>query len=490
MAKNPLKIMDTILRDAHQSQAATRMKIEDMLPACEILDNLGYWSLECWGGATFDVCMRFLNEDPWERLRTLKKAMPKTKLQMLLRGQNILGYKHYADDVVEEFCRKSIENGIDVVRVFDALNDTRNMEAPMKYVKKYGGLCEAAISYTKSPVHNEEYFVKLAVKLEKMGADTICIKDMANLLLPYDAYSLVKKLKENVRVPIHLHTHNTTGTGDMTNLMAAQAGVDIVDCALSPMANGTAQPATESLVATLKGTSRDTGLDLGELSLAAAHFRKVADKLNVDPKVLRVDTNTLLYQVPGGMLSNLISQLKEANAEDKYYDVLAEIPRVREDFGYPPLVTPTSQIVGSQAVLNVLAGERYKMVTKESKALLRGEYGQLPAPVNEEVRKKAIGDQEVITCRPADLLQPEMEKYREESRAFAKSEEDVLSYALFPQVAEKFLRWRNDGGKTQEAAPAPAQAPKAAPAPVAIPAAPVANTGVRTLIVEDLTGGF
>ena len=371
MAKNPLKITDTILRDAHQSQAATRMRLEDMLPACELLDNMGYWSLECWGGATFDACMRFLNEDPWERLRALRKAMPKTKLQMLLRGQNILGYKHYADDVVEEFCKKSIENGIDVVRIFDALNDPRNMAAAMKYTKEYGGICEAAISYTVSPVHNEDYFVKLAVKLQEMGADVICIKDMANLLLPYDAYSLVKKLKENIDVPIHLHTHNTTGTGDMTNLMAATAGVDIVDCALSPLANGTSQPATEALVATLKGTERDTGLDLEQLSKAAAHFRKVANKLKadgfLDPKVLNVDTNTLLYQVPGGMLSNLISQLKQANAEDKYYDVLAEIPRVRKDFGYPPLVTPTSQIVGSQAVLNVVSGERYKMFPKESK---------------------------------------------------------------------------------------------------------------------------
>ncbi len=346
MAKNPLKITDTILRDAHQSQAATRMKIEDMVPILPVLDSIGYWSLECWGGATFDVCMRFLNEDPWERLRTLKKGLPNTKLQMLLRGQNILGYRHYADDVVEAFCKKSIENGIDVVRIFDALNDPRNMEAAMKFVKEYGGMVEAAISYTQSPVHNEDYFVKLAMKLEKMGADTICIKDMANLLLPYDAYSLVKKLKENVGVPIHLHTHNTTGTGDMTNLMAAQAGVDIVDCALSPLANGTSQPATESLVATLRGTSRDTGLDMNKLVEAAAHFRGVAQKLNIDPKVLKVDVNTLLYQVPGGMLSNLISQLKQANAEDKYYDVLEEIPRVRKDFGYPPLVTPTSQIVG------------------------------------------------------------------------------------------------------------------------------------------------
>ncbi len=442
-----LFITDTILRDAHQSQAATRMKTEDMIPALEILDKVGYWSVECWGGATFDSCMRFLNEDPWERLRTIKKHMPNTKLQMLFRGQNILGYKHYADDVVEAFCKKSIENGIDVVRVFDALNDPRNLEAAIKFVKEYGGMCEAAISYTTSPVHNEDYFVKLACTLEKMGADTICIKDMANLLLPYDAYSLVKKLKENVSVPIHLHTHNTAGTGDMTNLMAAQAGVDIVDCALSPMANGTANPSTEAMVATMKGTERDTGLDLEVLSQAAKHFRKVAEKLkeegSLDPKVLNVDANALLYQVPGGMLSNLISQLKQNNAEDKYYEVLQEVPRVREDFGYPPLVTPTSQIVGTQAVLNVLSGERYKMITKESKGVLRGEYGQLPAPVNEEVRKKAIGDDEVITVRPADLLSPELEGYRKEAGDLIKCEEDVLSYALFPQVARTFLENRN-----------------------------------------------
>lgn len=461
-----LYITDTILRDAHQSQAATRMRIEDMLPACEILDSIGYWSIECWGGATFDACMRFLDEDPWERLRKLRSAMPNTKLQMLLRGQNILGYKHYADDVVEEFVEKSIKNGIDVIRVFDALNDTRNMEQAMKSIKKYGGICEAAISYTVSPVHSEEYFVELAKKLEKMGADTICIKDMANLLLPYDAYSLVKKLKAEVKVPIHLHTHNTTGTGDMTNLMAAQAGVDIVDCALSPLANGTSQPSTEALVATLRGTERDTGLDLNKLSKAAAHFRKVADKLKaegfLDPKVLNVDTKTLIYQVPGGMLSNLLSQLKQANAEDKFYDVLAEIPNVRKDFGYPPLVTPTSQIVGTQAVMNVLSGERYKMIPKESKGLLRGEYGQVPGEVNEEVRKKAIGNEEVITCRPADLIGPELEKYRKEAGDLAKSEEDVLSYALFPQVASKFLAKRNkkaEGGS---------------------------DDGVRTVYVEDL----
>lgn len=447
---NKLFITDTILRDAHQSQAATRMRIEDMLPGCEILDSVGYWSLECWGGATFDACMRFLDEDPWERLRKLRSAMPKTRLQMLLRGQNLLGYKHYADDVVDEFIEKSIKNGIDVIRVFDALNDPRNLMQSVKSIKKYGGICEAAISYTVSPVHNIEYFVKLAKLLEKMGADTICIKDMANLLLPYDAYKLVSELKRSVSVPIHLHTHNTAGTGDMTNLMATQAGVDIVDTALSPLANGTSQPATESLVATLQGTDRDTGLDLVKLNEAAAYFRTVADKLKkegiLDPKVLSVDTKALIYQVPGGMLSNLLNQLKQAKKEDKYYEVLAEVPRVRKDFGYPPLVTPTSQIVGTQAVMNVLAGERYKMVPKESKGMLKGEYGQLPAPVNEEVRKKCIGDEEVITCRPADLIAPELEKYRAEAGDLAKCEEDVLSYALFPQVAKKFLEKRNGGG--------------------------------------------
>ena len=450
-----LHITDTILRDAHQSQAATRMRLSDMLPACEILDSIGYWSLECWGGATFDSCMRFLDEDPWQRLRELKKHMPNTKLQMLLRGQNLLGYKHYADDVVDAFCAKSIENGIDVVRIFDALNDPRNIERSMRAVKKYGGLAEGCISYTVSPVHNEEYFVKLAKEIEQMGADTICIKDMANLLLPYDAYSLVKKLKENIKVPIHLHTHNTTGTGDMTYLMAAQAGVDIVDTALSPLANGTSQPSTEALVATLQGTEYDTGLNMDQLMKAAEHFRKVAQRLketgSLDPKVLNTDVKTLVYQVPGGMLSNLISQLKQANAEDKYYDVLNEVPRVREDFGFPPLVTPTSQIVGTQAVLNVLAGERYKMVSKESKGLLRGEYGRLPAPVNEEVRKKCIGDAEVITCRPADLIKPELDEYREKTKGVAKCEEDVLSYALFPQVAPGFFAKRD--GTVEEKKP-------------------------------------
>ena len=449
MANNKLFITDTILRDAHQSQAATRMRIEDMIPALEKLDKIGYWSVECWGGATFDSCMRFLNEDPWERLRTIKKHMPNTKLQMLLRGQNLLGYKHYADDVVDMFVKKSIENGIDVIRIFDALNDVRNIEQALKSCKKYGGIAEVALSYTISPVHNEDYFVELAKKLEKMGADVICIKDMANLLLPYDAYSLVKRLKESVKCPIHLHTHNTTGTGDMTYLMACQAGVDIVDCALSPFANGTANPATEALVATLQGTERDTGLDLEALSDVAAHFRTVADRMKaegiLDPKVLNVDAKTLLYQVPGGMLSNTISQLKQAGKEDKYYDVLAEVPRVRKDFGYPPLVTPTSQIVGTQAVMNVISGERYKMVPKESKGLLRGEYGTLPGKVDEDVRRKCIGNDPIITCRPADLIEPELKKYALEmkEKGIGKSEEDVLSYALFPAVAEKFFAVRD-----------------------------------------------
>ncbi len=448
-----LYITDTILRDAHQSQAATRMRLDDMLPACEHLDKIGYWSLECWGGATFDTCMRYLDEDPWYRLRALREALPKTRLQMLLRGQNLLGYKHYADDVVECFIRRSVENGIDVIRVFDALNDPRNLQTAMQSIRKMqlthpSAICEAAISYTTSPVHNDEYFIGLAQKLEKMGADTICIKDMANLLLPMKAYDLVKKMKQAVSVPVHLHTHNTSGTGDMVNLMATQAGVDIVDCALSPMANGTSQPATESLVATLQGTDRDTELDLKLLTEAASYFRDVAKRLQeegfLDPKVLSVDTNTLLYQVPGGMLSNLIKQLKDAKHEELLYEVLAEVPRVRQDFGYPPLVTPTSQIVGTQAVLNVITGERYKMVPQESKGLLAGKYGELPGKINETVRKKAIGDETVITCRPADLIEPEMGKYRTEAGDLAKCEEDVLSYALFPQVAQKFLAKRNN----------------------------------------------
>ena len=440
-------ITDTILRDGHQSQAATRMTTAQMEPMFAQLDKIGYYSLECWGGATFDSCLRFLNEDPWERLRILRKGLPNTKLQMLLRGQNLLGYKHYADDVVEFFVKKSIENGIDIIRCFDALNDIRNMETAVKATKKYGGTAEVAMSYTVSPVHTEDYFVKLAADIQKMGADLICIKDMANLLLPYNAYSLVKRLKAEVDIPIVLHTGGGTGTGAMTLLKAIEAGVDVVDTCLSPLGNGTSQPTTESIVATLQGTEHDTGLDLKALTEIAGYFRGVADELTKegwrDPaRVLSTDANTLIYQVPGGMLSNLIGQLKKANAMDKYYDVLAEVPRVRKDFGYPPLVTPTSQIVGTQAVMNVISGERYKMVPKESKALLRGEYGRLPAEVNEEVRKKCIGDDKVITHRPADDIPPELDKYREEIRDYYQQEEDVLSYALFPQVATKFFQYR------------------------------------------------
>ena len=392
-----VRITDTILRDGHQSQAATRMRTDEMLPACEKLDKVGYYSLECWGGATYDSCLRFLNEDPWERLRKLRAALPNTKTQMLLRGQNLLGYRPYSDDVVEFFVKKAIENGIDIIRCFDALNDLRNMQTAVKATKKYGGTAEIALSYTESPVHNEDYFVKLAEEIEKMGADLICIKDMANLLLPYKAYSLVKRLKKATSLPIVLHTHNTTGTGDMVLLKAVEAGVDVVDTCLSPLGSGTSQPATESLVATLQGTEYDTGIDLNLLADLAGYFRGVADRLTKDgwrdpSRVLGVDVKTLQYQVPGGMLSNLIGQLKQANAMDKYYDVLAEVPRVRKDFVYPPLVTPTSQIVGTQAVMNVLGGERYKMVPKESKDLLAGRYGKLPGQVNEDVRRKCIGD--------------------------------------------------------------------------------------------------
>jgi oxaloacetate decarboxylase alpha subunit len=422
------------------------MWIEEMLPLCGLLDKVGYHSLEMWGGATFDSCLRFLNEDPWERLRKLRKALPNTKLQMLLRGQNILGYKNYADDVVEKFVEMSIKNGIDIIRIFDALNDVRNMRVAIEATKKYGGICEAAICYTISPVHTIDYCVDLACQLEQMGADIICIKDMANILLPYTAYELVKKLKAKVKVPIHLHTHNTAGTGDMIYLKAIEAGCDIVDTALSPLGNGTSQPATEPLVATLKGTEYDTGLDLSLLSQIAERMEGVINRLYdegfLNLQVLKVDINTLIYQVPGGMLSNLMSQLKQAGALRKYLDVLKEIPRVREDFGYPPLVTPTSQIVGTQAVLNVLSAERYSKVTKESKALLKGEYGKLPASPNPKVVKKVVGYERIITHRPADDIPPELDKYREEIKEYIEQEEDVLSYALFPQVALNFFKFR------------------------------------------------
>ena len=444
-----VKITETILRDAHQSQAATRMTIDEMLPIADKLDKIGYFSLECWGGATFDSCLRFLNEDPWDRLRKLRKAMPNTKLQMLLRAQNLLGYKHYADDVVDEFVKKAIENGIDIIRIFDALNDPRNMERAMKATKKYGGICEAAFSYTTSPVHTTEYFVKLSKTLEDMGADIICIKDMAGILLPYTAFELVTAMKKVLKkgTQIHLHTHQTAGTGNLTYLKAIEAGVDIVDTALSPLGNGTSQPATEPLVAALQGTEYDTGLDLIKLNECAEYFKGVAQRLKNDgwltEKSLATDVNALIYQVPGGMLSNLVGQLKKMNALDKFEQALAEVPNVRKDLGYPPLVTPTSQIVGTQAVFNVLSGERYKMITAETKGVLKGEYGQLPAEPNPDVVKLALGEgAERITCRPADLLQPELEKYRKEIENYIEQDEDVLSYALFPQVAMNFFKYR------------------------------------------------
>ena len=447
MAKKVL-ITDTILRDAHQSQAATRMTMAQMLPVLDDLDDIGYYSLEAWGGATFDSCLRFLNEDPWERLTTLKSHLKNTPIQMLLRGQNLLGYKHYSDDVVEKFVEYSIKNGVKVIRVFDALNDVRNLETAMRAIKKYGGICEAAISYTTSPVHTNEYFVKLAKELEDKGADNICIKDMANLLLPYTAYELVKAMKAVLKpeTKIHLHTHNTTGTGDMVNLKAIEAGCDIVDTALSALGNGTANPTTEAFVATLQGTEYDTGIDLTKLVPITNHFKGVANELekagSLNPNVRKVDVNTLIYQVPGGMLSNLMNQLKQQGKLDKLDEVLAEVPNVRKDCGYPPLVTPSSQIVGTQAVLNVLNGERYKTVTKEFKALLKGEYGRLPAEPDAEVLKKVVGDEKIITCRPADLIEPEYEKYKAEIAEYFTKEEDVLSYALFNEVAINFFKWR------------------------------------------------
>jgi len=441
-----IKITDTSLRDAHQSLIATRMTIDDILPIVEKMDTVGYHSLECWGGATFDACVRFLNEDPWERLRKIRAKAKNTKLQMLLRGQNLLGYKHYADDVVDYFVQKSIANGIDIIRIFDALNDPRNMERAMKACKKEGGHAQAAFSYTISPFHSLEQFVKDARTFVEMGADSICIKDMAGLLVPYQAYELVKALKENVKVPIQLHTHYTSGVGSMTYLKGIEAGVDVVDCAISPMAMGTSQPPEEPLVATLQGTPYDTGYDLNLLSEIAEYFSKLRDKYLssglLNTKVMGVDVNALIYQVPGGMLSNLVSQLKQAGKEDKLHEVLKEVPKVREDLGYPPLVTPTSQIVGTQAVLNVVMGERYKMIPKETKGLVKGEYGKTPAPISDEIVKKIIGDEERVTCRPADLIPNELDKIRQEVAEYIEQDEDVLTYAMFPQVAAKYFEYR------------------------------------------------
>ncbi len=446
-AKKPLKITETVLRDAHQSLIATRMSMDEMYDILPAMDEVGYYSAEVWGGATFDACIRFLDEDPWERLRTIRKRMPKTKLQMLYRGQNMLGYRHYADDLVSYFVQKSVANGIDILRIFDALNDIRNLEASIKATKKEGAHLQACISYTLSPVHNLDYFVKYAKQLENAGADSICIKDMAGLVTPYMADELVRALKKNVKIPVQLHTHYTSGLASMSIIKAVEAGVDIVDTAMSPLAMGTSHAATESVVAAFQGTPYDTGLDLKKLDVVRAHFAKLREKYLAEgllsPKVMGVDANTLLYQVPGGMLSNLVSQLKQAGQEDKFEDVLKEIPNVRKDSGYPPLVTPTSQIVGTQAVFNVIMGERYKMVTKEFKGLVRGEYGKTPAPIDPAFRKKIIGDDKPIECRPADLLEPELDKMRAELPAkYNEQDEDVLTWAMFPQVAPKFFESR------------------------------------------------
>lgn len=444
--KKPVGITETILRDAHQSQIATRMTTEQMLPIIDKMDQVGYHSVECWGGATFDACLRFLKEDPWERLRKLRDGFKHTKLQMLFRGQNILGYRHYADDVVEYFVQKSIANGIDIIRIFDAFNDLRNLETSVKACKKEGGHAQIALCYTLGEAYTLDYWKEIAKRIEEMGADSICIKDMAGLLVPYEAEALVKALKASTKLPIQLHTHYTSGVASMTYMKAVEAGCDIIDTAMSPFALGTSQPATEVMCETFRSTPFDTGLDQKLLAEIADYFRPIQEEALksglLNPKVLGVNIKTLMYQVPGGMLSNLVSQLKDAHAEDKYYDVLEEIPRVRKDFGEPPLVTPSSQIVGTQAVLNVLMGERYKMITKESKALLHGEYGQTVKPFNPEVQKKACGDETPITCRPADLLKPELREMEKEVARYKQQDEDVLSYALFPQVAVDFFKYR------------------------------------------------
>ena len=446
ITKKPVGITETILRDAHQSLIATRMPTELMLPIIDKMDQVGYHSVECWGGATFDSCLRFLKEDPWERLRKLKSGFKNTKLQMLFRGQNILGYNHYADDVVEYFAQKSVANGIDIVRIFDCLNDLRNLETAVRATKKEGGHAQIALSYTLGDAYTLEYWEKTAKAIEELGADSICIKDMAGLLVPYQATELVKALKAGSKLPIQLHTHYTSGVASMTYMKAVEAGCDVIDTAMSPLSMGTSQPATEVMVETFRGTPYDTGLDQGLLADIAAYFAPYREECLksglLDPKVMGVNIKTLRYQVPGGMLSNLVKQLKEAHQEDKFQAVLEEVPRVRKDFGEPPLVTPSSQIVGTQAVLNVLQGERYKMVTKESKKILSGEFGQTIKPFNKEVQKKCIGDVEPITCRPADLIPPQLDKFREECKEWIQQDEDVLSYALFPQVATDFFKYR------------------------------------------------
>ncbi|HEC59986.1 hypothetical protein LCGC14_0799990 [marine sediment metagenome] len=442
----PIQVTDVILRDAHQSLIATRMRTDDMLPICDKLDRVGYWSLEVWGGATFDACVRFLKEDPWERLRQLKQALPNTRLQMLLRGQNLLGYRHYADDVVSAFVERAAENGIDVFRVFDALNDLRNLETAMTAVKKAGKHAQGTIAYTTSPVHTHELFVAQAKALRDMGADSIVIKDMAGLLAPYPTFDLVQAIKAEVDLPLVIHSHSTAGLAAQCQMKAIEAGVDRIDTAISSFASGTSHPATESQVAALRNTQWDTGLDLELLGEIAHYFTDIRKKYHqFESEFTREDVSVQINQVPGGMMSNLANQLKEQNALDRIQEVFAEIPRVRADLGYPPLVTPTSQIVGTQAVYNVLAGERYKTITNEVKRYLQGGYGQAPAPVNAQLQKKAIGNEQVNDSRPADGLAPEMKKLRAEIGDLALSEDDVLTYAMFPELGREFLQQRKDG---------------------------------------------
>ncbi len=444
MAK--IRITETVLRDGHQSLIATRMKTDEMLPILEKMDKVGYYSLEMWGGATFDSCLRFLNEDPWERIRKSKKVLKNTKLQMLLRGQNILGYKNYSDDILIEFVNKSLANGIDIIRIFDALNDLRNIEKAVKATKKYGGHAQGTFVYTISPVHNIELYVKLAKEIESMGADSLCIKDMSGIITPYMAYNLVKEVKKNISIPVQLHSHYTSGMASMAYLKAIEAGVDVVDTAISPFGLGTSQPATEPIVATLAGTEYDTGLDLNLLAEIAEYFKGVKEEYIkngiLNTNVYNVDTRVLTYQIPGGMMSNLLSQLSAQNALDRYEDVLKEVPRVREDLGYPPLVTPTSQIVGTQAVFNVILNERYKMIPQEVKSYVKGMYGKPTVPITDEIKQKIIGDEEVVTVRPADLLPPQLEEMKKDIKEYCEQDEDVLTYALFPQVAMNFFKQR------------------------------------------------
>lgn len=447
MAKK-IQMMETVLRDGQQSLIATRMTTADMLPILKTMDQAGYHSLEMWGGATFDACLRFLNEDPWERLRMIRSQVKQTKLQMLLRGQNLLGYKNYADDVVKEFVEKSIKNGIDSIRVFDALNDVRNLQTAIVTAKEAGGHCQTAISYTTSEIHTIDYFVRLAKEMADTGADSLCIKDMAGVLTPQTGYKLISRIKDAVPLPLEVHTHATSGIAEMTYLKAVEAGADIIDTAISSFAGGTSQPATESMALVLEEMGYETGLDMKKVTKIAEYFNPIRDRFReegmLNPKVKDIEPKTLIYQVPGGMLSNLLSQLTEQGLQERYEEVLAEVPKVRADLGFPPLVTPLSQMVGTQALMNVLSGEGYKLVPTEIKEYVRGLYGRPPAPIAEAIQQTIIGDEQVIQERPADLLAPQLPLLKKEISEYAKSPEDLLSYALFPQQAKDFLGRRED----------------------------------------------